>query len=339
VRFPSTAPPLDHLCIHLAGKGLGRSVHPIHEIHHDRRTTIGNGLGLTDQRSRLESPVVLSDLLEKPTVTLTPTINRLLRVTHAEKTPGLLDIVKQLFDQWLQHLPLSAARILELVEQPMLDPRINPVGQYLAVDASKRTKQIGKVGEPDPAPPQSPLFILPFKPVEKGSRRNRVAHCQMNHLPVKNPRQLDQCRTTLRRQSEALRSPLLEILFSVQKPFRTVRTGFEPFGRRSGRLGGEVPLFQRINQLRNSRLPNLRKRLGPQLRGKGANGGPPLLRRNRSRWDPLGHSSPDRGIRSRPMKRQSIPYPRLQDRLKSPPGLLAPLFFDEVEQCLARIFA
>ena len=61
---------------------------------------------------------------EQPRVALAPREDRLLHVADVEEAPLPRGILHRLVDQVAQHAPLAEARVLEFVEQPVVELRV-----------------------------------------------------------------------------------------------------------------------------------------------------------------------------------------------------------------------
>ena len=59
-------------------------------------------------------------------VSPSPRENRLLDVAHVKQTPPSLRVLHGLVDQISQHAPLLRARILKLIQQPMIISGVEP---------------------------------------------------------------------------------------------------------------------------------------------------------------------------------------------------------------------
>src|SRR3954462_13395263 len=64
---------------------------------------------------------MVEDFAEEPGVAFAPGEDRLLHVADVEKTPTPRGVLDHLVDQVFQDGPLAEARILEFIEQPMID--------------------------------------------------------------------------------------------------------------------------------------------------------------------------------------------------------------------------
>ena len=70
-------------------------------------------------------------LLENPWITTPPSIDRLLHVAHDEERPTPVGDAGDLAGDRTHRPPLRRGGVLELVEQKMLDPRIDAVPEFL----------------------------------------------------------------------------------------------------------------------------------------------------------------------------------------------------------------
>ena len=63
--------------------------------------------------------IAFVNLVKEAAVTLAPTVDGLLLIPDAKKAAGVLRIIEKLIHERMNYLPLAAARILELIQQPM----------------------------------------------------------------------------------------------------------------------------------------------------------------------------------------------------------------------------
>ena len=70
--------------------------------------------------------VVLEDLPEQSWIAFAPRENRLFYIPYIKETPPICGILHGLVDQVSQHAPLSIARVLEFIEQPVVETGVEP---------------------------------------------------------------------------------------------------------------------------------------------------------------------------------------------------------------------
>jgi hypothetical protein len=70
--------------------------------------------------------VAIVNFPEQSRIALAPGKDRLFDITHIEEAALPRGILHHLIDQVLEHRPLARARVLEFIEQPVVDLRIEP---------------------------------------------------------------------------------------------------------------------------------------------------------------------------------------------------------------------
>ena len=110
-----------------SGMSADRSKERVHKGNNIFRRAVG------DLELPLEDPLVgsqvvtVEDFKEESGVTSSPRVDRLLGVTHVEERPLPSAVLDHLVDEGTEHLPLDPAGVLELIEEPVIELRIEPV--------------------------------------------------------------------------------------------------------------------------------------------------------------------------------------------------------------------
>ena len=120
----------------------------------------------------LQPPLIsLGNIGEESRITTAPSVDRLFYVADIKNCPPPLVVLPDFFYEGLQSRPLGTAGILELVQQPMVKPPVQPVGQssHLHHLVLRNLRQVRKPQHPRLTPPhlpdlRQPLCILPQAP-------------------------------------------------------------------------------------------------------------------------------------------------------------------------------
>jgi len=107
-----------------------------------RQRPVAGGDRLDGDRPLAQAAVLLDHVVEEAVVAAAPAIDRLLDVAHVEEGAGV--VLHDLVDQIRQRLPLAVAGILELVEQPVVEPAVEAVVDVEAVGAGRRRFETGR---------------------------------------------------------------------------------------------------------------------------------------------------------------------------------------------------